>query len=85
MPSVAVVRDITYIKVRSKWIYLSVFTDLLSRKVVGWNLDESLSVDSICRVFSEYLYRNNNPKGVLVHSNRGIQYASEQRRSLLKS
>ena len=85
MPNVTVVGDITYIKVGSKWMYLSVFIDLFSRKVVGWDLDKSLSADSTCRAFSKYLYRNNNPKGVLVHSDRGIQYASEQFRSLLKS
>ena len=85
MPNVAVVGDITYIKVGSKWMYLSVFIDLFSRKVVGWDLDTSLSADSTCRAFSKYLFKNNNPKGVLVHSDRGIQYASEQFRSLLNS
>ena len=84
MPNVAVVGDITYIKVGSKWMYLSVFIDLYSRKVVGWDLDKSLSADSTCNAFKKYLYRNNNPKGVLVHSDRGIQYASEQFRSLLE-
>ena len=85
MPNVAVVGDITYIKVGSKWMYLSVFIDLFSRKVVGWDLNKSLSADSTCSAFKKYLYRNNNPKGVLVHSDRGIQYASEQFRSLLES
>ena len=63
MPNVAVVGDITYIKVESKWIYLSVFIDLFSRKVVGWDLNQSLSADSTCNAFKKYLYRNNNPKG----------------------
>lgn len=85
MPNLALVGDITYIKVASRWIYLSVFIDLFSRKVVGWDLNKSLSADSTCSAFEKYLYRNNNPKGVLVHSDRGIQYASEQFRSLLGS
>jgi len=85
MPNIAIVGDITYIKVGSKWMYLSVFIDLYSRKVIGWDLDKSLSADSTCNAFKKYLYRNNNPKGVLVHSDRGIQYASEQFRSLLES
>ena len=85
MPNLALVGDITYIKVASRWIYLSVFIDLFSRKVVGWDLNKSLSADSTCAAFEKYLYRNNNPKGVLVHSDRGIQYASEQFRSLLGS
>ena len=82
MPNTAVVGDITYIKVGSKWMYLSVFIDLFSRKVVGCDLDQKLSADSTCNAFSKYLYRNNNPNGVLVHSDQGIQYASEQFRSL---
>ena len=85
MPNFAVVGDITYIKVASKWMYLSVFIDLYSRKVVGWDLNKSLSADSTCNTFKKYLYRNNNPKGMLVHSDRGIQYASEKFRSLLES
>jgi putative transposase len=85
MPNVAVVGDITYIKVASKWMYLSVFIDLYSRKVVGWDISKSLSADSTCNAFKKYLYRNNNPKGMIVHSDRGIQYASEQFRSLLES
>jgi putative transposase len=85
MPNVALVGDITYIKVASKWMYLSVFIDLYSRKVVGWDLNKSLSADSTCNAFKKYLYRNNNPKGMLVHSDRGIQYASEKFRSLLES
>jgi len=84
-PNAAVVGDITYIKVGSKWMYLSVFIDLFSRKVIGWDLHRSLSAESTCNAFKKYLYRTNNPQGVLVHSDRGIQYASEQFRSLLKS
>jgi len=84
-PNKALVGDITYIKVGSKWVYLSIFIDLYSRKVVGWDLDKSLAADSTCNAFKKYLYRNNNPKEVLVHSDRGIQYASEQFRSLLKT
>jgi transposase InsO family protein len=52
---------------------------------VGWELSKSLSADSTCNAFQKYLYRNNNPKGMLVHSDRGIQYASEQFRSILDS
>jgi putative transposase len=85
MPNVALCGDITYIKVGSKWSYLSVFLDLFSRRVVGWDLSKSLSADSTCNAFQKYLYRNNNPKGMLVHSDRGIQYASEQFRSILDS
>ncbi len=84
-PNICVVGDITYIKVGSHWEYLSIFIDLYSRKVVGWDLSRKLTAESTCNAFRKYLYRCNHPQGVLVHSDRGIQYASEQFRSLLGS
>jgi putative transposase len=84
-PNICVVGDITYIKVGSHWEYLSIFIDLYSRKVVGWDLSRKLAAESTCSAFRKYLYRCKNPQGVLVHSDRGIQYASEQFRSLLGS
>ena len=59
------------------------FIDLYSRKVVGWDLSRRLTANSTCNAFEKYLYRNNHPEGVLVHSDRGIQYVSRQFRTLL--
>lgn len=84
-PHTAVVGDITYIRVGFKWMYLSVFIDLFSRKVVGWDLSFTLSAESTCSAFKKYLLRYDTPKGVLVHSDQGVQYASDQFRSLLDS
>jgi len=84
-PNICVVGDITYIKVGSHWEYLSLFIDLYSRKIVGWDLSRKLTAESTCNAFRKYLYRCNHPQGVLVHSDRGIQYASEQFRTLLES
>jgi len=77
------VGDITYLRVGSHWEYLSVFIDLYSRKIVGWDLSRRLTAESTCNAFGKFLYRYNYPQGVLVHSDRGIQYASEQFRTLL--
>jgi putative transposase len=84
-PHSAVAGDITYIRVASHWMYLSVFIDLYSRKIVGWDLSESLSADSTCRAFRKYLNTIGYIDGLMVHSDRGIQYASEQFRNILKS
>ncbi len=84
-PGAVLVGDITYIRVASHWVYLSVFIDLYSRKVVGWDLNESLAADSTCKALEKYIYAYGSPRGFMVHSDRGIQYASEQFRSLLKS
>ena len=84
-PNLKLVGDITYLRVGSHWEYLSVFIDLYSRKIVGWDLSRRLTADSTCDAFQKYLYRYNYPQGVLVHSDRGIQYASSQFRSHLGS
>lgn len=84
-PGIALVGDITYIKVASRWAYLSVFIDLYSRKVVGWDLSDSLAADSTCHALKKYIYNYGHKKGIMIHSDRGIQYASEQFRELLDS
>ncbi len=84
-PGEVLVGDITYIQVASHWVYLSLFIDLYSRKVVGWDLSESLTADSTCKALEKYIYNYGSPKGFMVNSDRGIQYASEQFRSVLKS
>ena len=84
-PGAVLVGDITYIRVASHWVYLSVFIDLYSRKIVGWDLSESLAADSTCTALEKYIHAYGSPKRFMVHSDRGIQYASEQFRTLLKS
>lgn len=83
-PNTAWVSDITYVKVGLKWCYLTVFIDLFSRIVVGWDLSESLERHSMIRAFQKALFRRRPGKGLLVHSDRGIQYASADFRNLLK-
>jgi putative transposase len=78
-----IVSDITYIRVASHWVYLSVFIDLFSRKVVGWDLSESLAADSTCNALKKYLFKYGYQPGLMIHSDRGIQYACKQFRDLL--
>ena len=83
-PNTAWVSDITYVKVGRKWQYLTVFIDLFSRIVVGWDLSESLERHSTIRAFQKALWRRRPGAGLLVHSDRGVQYASADFRKLLK-
>lgn len=83
-PNTAWVSDITYVKVGPKWNYLTVFMDLFSRIVVGWDLSESLERHSMIRAFEKALLRRRPDEGLLVHSDRGVQYASADFRKLLK-
>lgn len=78
------VSDITYLKVGTKWNYLSVFIDLYSRAVVGWDLSDSLGRSSLLKAFSKAVQNRKPPQGLMVHSDRGVQYASDDFRKALQ-
>lgn len=75
-PDTAWVSDITYIRVGNKWYYLSVFIDLFSRIIVGWDLSNSLERHSVIHALNKSILRRNPEKGFIIHSDRGVQYAS---------
>ncbi len=74
--------DITYIKTREGWLYLCVWMDLFSRKIVGWSLSPSLAAATVCNALSSALKRRPGARPV-VHSDRGVQYACNEFRTLL--
>jgi len=78
------VSDITYLKAGGKWYYLTVFIDLFSRIVVGWDLSDSLDRHSMINAFKKALWRRRPGAGLLVHSDRGVQYASKDFRKMLE-
>lgn len=83
-PNTIWVSDITYLKAGGKWYYLTVFIDLFSRIVVGWDLSDSLDRHSMIHAFNKALWRRRPGAGLLVHSDRGVQYASRDFRKLLE-
>ena len=82
-PNRAWVSDITYLPVSGRWFYLVVFIDLFSRKVVGWDLSSSLHAESTLKAFENAVRLRKPPQGLIVHSDRGIQYASKDFRLCL--
>ena len=74
-PNQAWVSDITYIRTISGWQYLTVFIDLFSRMVVGWALSGSLSHEMVLLALNRAIERRKPTKELLIHSDRGIQYA----------
>lgn len=82
-PNTAWVSDITYLRVGRKWYYLTVFIDLFSRIVVGWDLSDSLEHHSAVRALNKAIMRRRPGKGLLLHSDRGVQYASTGFRAIL--
>ena len=83
-PNIAWVSDITYVKIGSRWNYLTIFIDLYSRIVVGWDLSASLDRHSMIYAFQKALLRRRPGQGLLVHSDRGVQYASADFRKQLQ-
>jgi putative transposase len=77
--------DITYIRTAEGWLYLAAVMDVYSRKIVGWQLDKSLSSDLVERALSNALLSRKIKRGIIFHSDQGIQYTSENFRRLLKA
>ena len=83
-PNTVWVSDITYLKVGSKWYYLTVFIDLFSRIVVGWDLSPSFERYSTIHALQKAILRRRPEKSLMVNSDRGVQYASTDFRTVLK-
>lgn len=79
------VSDITYIRINQEWHYLTVFIDLFSRAVVSWDLSDSLDRSSVIHALKKGIARRKPPKGLMIHSDRGIQYACKDFRNMLKN
>jgi putative transposase len=72
------VADITYIRLRSEFVYLAVVIDRFSRKAVGWALDRSLAARVAVAALQHAIARRQPPPGVVHHSDQGTQYASAE-------
>jgi putative transposase len=77
------VSDLTYIWTDEGWLYLAVVLDLYSRMVVGWAMSERMTAPLVCNALEMALWRRKRPQGVIVHSDRGVQYCSQEYQSLL--
>ena len=76
--------DITYIRTQEGWLYLAAVMDIYSRKVIGWQLDKNLNSDLVERALKNALMDRRVEKGIIFHSDQGIQYASQSFRKILK-
>ncbi len=77
------VSDITYIYTREGWLYLSTIMDLYSRKIVGWAMEQRLTQDLVIKALNMAVERRRPGRGLLLHSDRGSQYASGAYQRLL--
>ena len=77
------VADITYIPTREGWLYLAAVEDLYSRRVVGWAMAEHMESRLVVDALAMAVQRRLPDEGLLAHSDRGSQYASEHYQRLL--
>jgi putative transposase len=79
------VADITYIRLRAEFVYLAVMLDAYSRKVVGWALDRTLAARLPMAALTHALAERHPPPGLVHHSDRGVQYASGEYVTMLRT
>ncbi|ACL75837.1 Integrase catalytic region [Ruminiclostridium cellulolyticum H10] len=79
------VADITYIPTDEGWLYLAAIIDLYNRKVVGWAMDSTMTKQLCIDALKQAIGRQRHPKGVIHHSDRGVQYASKEYQKVLNS
>ena len=82
-PNVKWTTDITYIRTREGWLYLAVVIDLYSRFVVGWAMSERITRELVMDALKMAIWQRKPGRGLLHHSDRGVQYASNDYQALL--
>lgn len=76
--------DITYLWTDEGWLYLTVILDLFSRQVVGWSLKPHMRTELVSDALRMAWFRRRPEAGLILHSDRGSQYCSDEFQALLK-
>lgn len=84
-PNQAWVGDITYIPTGEGWLYLAIVKDLCTRKIVGYAFSERIDTFLTLEALDMAVHRCKPPKGLIFHSDRGVQYAAGAFRERLES
>lgn len=85
-PSEKWVSDITYIRTKYGWLYLTVIMDLFDRKIIGWAMSKGMTAgETVVAAWSMAVKNRAVRDSLIFHSDRGVQYASNEFRARLKS
>jgi len=76
--------DITYVRVGNTWCYLCVVIDLCNREVIGWSFENNMKTSMVITALRRALNKRGYPKGVIFHSDRGVQYACKDFRDFIE-
>lgn len=84
-PSQKWVSDITYVRTKQGWLYLTVVMDLFDRKIIGWAMSNTMTARAtvIPALKMSLKARPINPNELIFHSDRGVQYACDEFRRML--
>lgn len=83
-PNQVWVSDITYLSTRNKFIYLFLITDKYSRKIVGYELSDSLEHKYAINALEKAIRGNEIKSGLIIHSDRGSQYCCHEYKRVIK-
>ncbi|HWT82491.1 MAG TPA: IS3 family transposase [Candidatus Methylomirabilis sp.] len=84
-PNEVWVADITYVPTAEGWLFVAAVMDLYSRHILGWSVWENLQAGGPLQALQRALVKRSYPKGVIHHSDRGIQYACHAYRQQLQA
>ena len=78
------VSDITYLWTSQGWVYLAAVMDLFSRRIVGWAIADNMQAELVCKAIQMAIESRQPTEPLLYHSDRGIQYVSEDFQEYMK-
>ena len=78
------VADVTYLKVRGVWRYLSVIMDLYSRRIISWSLDKNRTMDVTKRTLQNAIKKRKPEGNLMLHTDRGVEYRGQVYQKALK-
>lgn len=84
-PNQVWVTDITYIRTYEGWLFLAVVMDLYSRQIVGWATAPTMTRDLVLQALLAAVWKRKPGPGVLVHSDQGSQFTSDDWQAFLKA
>jgi transposase InsO family protein len=82
-PNLVWVSDVTYIQTTQGWLYLAAVLDLYSRRVVGWATAPTTHTPLVRQALEMAIRQRHPARGLLLHSDRGFQYASAEYQAVL--
>lgn len=78
------VGDVTYLKINGQWQYLATVMDQYSRRILGWSLSKIRTTELTRDAMNYAMKKRQSPKGIIFHTDRGIEYTGSEFQKLLK-